>query len=211
MSSGFDFSLYARDRSLELKGSQVRMFKTGTSIAAVIFQGGVILGADTRSTAGDIVSTKTQRKIHYIAENILCCGAGTSADTDQVTQLCAANLRLFGLNTGLQPRVEQAAAFLVNHLFDYWGHVQASLVLAGADFKGSVLRTRERVLSRNQHVRKQAHNRTDRRRSKRIGRGRDLCRNNERAPVRIEHRPGRHNRQSHKVAQKLQCQKRETV
>ena len=52
-------------------------------------QDGVVLGADTRSTAGTTVADKNCEKIHYIAPNIYCCGAGTAADTENVTGACA--------------------------------------------------------------------------------------------------------------------------
>ena len=48
-------------------------------------QDGVCLGADTRATEGPIVCDKNCEKIHYIADTIYCCGAGTSADTENVT------------------------------------------------------------------------------------------------------------------------------
>ena len=51
-------------------------------------QDGVVLGADTRSTAGSTVADKNCEKIHYIAPNIFCCGAGTAADTENVTGIC---------------------------------------------------------------------------------------------------------------------------
>ena len=44
-----------------------------------------MLGADTRATEGPIVADKNCEKIHYIAPNIYCCGAGTSADTENTT------------------------------------------------------------------------------------------------------------------------------
>ena len=46
-----------------------------------------MLGADTRATEGAIVCDKNCEKIHYIAPNIYCCGAGTSADTENSTSL----------------------------------------------------------------------------------------------------------------------------
>lgn len=52
-----------------------------------IAKGGVCLGADTRATEGPIVADKNCEKIHYIAPNIYCCGAGTSADTENTTGL----------------------------------------------------------------------------------------------------------------------------
>ena len=36
----------------------------------------LLSGADTRATAGPIVADKNCEKIHYIAPNIYCCGAG---------------------------------------------------------------------------------------------------------------------------------------
>jgi 20S proteasome subunit beta 2 len=44
--------------------------KTGTTIAGIIFKDGVILGADTRATDGNIVAEKNCQKIHFIAPNI---------------------------------------------------------------------------------------------------------------------------------------------
>jgi len=49
------------------------------------YQDGVVLGADTRATEDTIVCDKNCEKIHYIAPNIYCCGAGTSADTENTT------------------------------------------------------------------------------------------------------------------------------
>lgn len=49
-----------------------------------------MLGADTRSTSGSTVADKNCEKIHYIAPNIYCCGAGTAADTEAVTSESAA-------------------------------------------------------------------------------------------------------------------------
>lgn len=43
------------------------------------FQDGIVLGADTRATAGTVVADKNCEKIHYIAPNMFCCGAGTAA------------------------------------------------------------------------------------------------------------------------------------
>ena len=49
------------------------------------WQDGVVLGADTRATEGSIVCDKNCEKIHYISKNMYCCGAGTSADTENTT------------------------------------------------------------------------------------------------------------------------------
>lgn len=65
--------------------SKLRATKTGTTICGAVFSTGVVLGADTRSTNGETVADKNCQKIHYIAPNVYCCGAGTAADTENVT------------------------------------------------------------------------------------------------------------------------------
>ena len=82
----FDTELCTRNNLLAQKaGLQPSFTKTGTTIVGLIYEDGVVLGADTRSTAGTTVADKNCEKIHYIAPNIYCCGAGTAADTENVT------------------------------------------------------------------------------------------------------------------------------
>jgi len=82
---GFDFDLSVRNFKAESSSSNSKATKTGTTISGLIYSDGVILGADTRSTNGETVADKNCEKIHYIAPNIYCCGAGTAADTEAVT------------------------------------------------------------------------------------------------------------------------------
>lgn len=82
-----------------------------------IKQDGVIIGADTRATAGPIVSDKNIQKINYMAPNIYCCGAGTAADTHKITALISSNLELLRLTTGRQSRVIAAETMLKQRLF----------------------------------------------------------------------------------------------
>jgi 20S proteasome subunit beta 2 len=110
--------------------------KTGTTIAGIVFKDGVVLGADTRATEGSIVCDKNCIKIHKIADNIYCCGAGTSADTENVTCLISSQLELLRLDTGCQPRVVTAMTRLKQRLFQYQGNVSAALVLGGIDITG---------------------------------------------------------------------------
>lgn len=78
------------------------------------------MGADTRATAGPIVADKNCEKIHYIAPNIYCCGAGTAADTENITKLISSNLRLQRLNAeGRQSRLVTAMTMLKQKLFKY--------------------------------------------------------------------------------------------
>jgi 20S proteasome subunit beta 2 len=79
---GFQFDNVQRNALLERLGMHApKATKTGTTIAGIVFRDGVMLGADTRATEGPIVADKNCAKIHYIADNIYCCGAGTAAGT----------------------------------------------------------------------------------------------------------------------------------
>ncbi len=136
---GFNFENFERNKMLEKKGMQVKTKKTGTTIVGVVYKDGVILGADTRATEGSIVADPDCLKIHYLAPNIYCCGAGTAADTEFVTQMVASELELHRLNTKRESRVSQVEARLTSHLFKYQGHIGAALIVGGVDVNGPSL------------------------------------------------------------------------
>ncbi|KAF8378193.1 hypothetical protein HHK36_029530 [Tetracentron sinense] len=158
---GFNFDLCRRNEMLFKKGVQPPSFrKTGTTIVGLVFQrllflfnqlhssfsifylqDGVILGADTRATEGPIVCDKNCEKIHYMAPNIYCCGAGTAADTEAVTDMVSSQLQLHRYHSGRESRVVTALTLLKSHLFKHQGYVQAALVLGGVDVTGPHLHT----------------------------------------------------------------------
>lgn len=135
---GFSFENVHRNTYLSRQAnvSFPKARKTGTTIAGVVFKDGVVLGADTRATGGNIVADKNCAKIHYMAPNIYCCGAGTAADTENVTDMVSSQLQLHRLSTGRQSRVITSLRMLTQHLFRYQGYVSAALVLGGVDFSG---------------------------------------------------------------------------
>jgi len=138
--SGFSFENCKRNELLLQKGFQPpKTVKTGTTIVGIIFKDGVILGADTRATEGPIVSDKNCSKIHYLAKNMYCCGAGTAADTEMTTDNIASQLELHRLNTGRQVPVVAANTLLKQMLFRYQGYISAALVLGGVDKTGSYI------------------------------------------------------------------------
>ena len=68
-------------------------------------------------------------------------GAGTAADTENVTEMIAQQLDLLRMATGVESRVVTAVTRLKRHLFRYQGHVSAALVLGGFDHTGPHLYT----------------------------------------------------------------------
>eukprot|EP00211_Chloroparvula_japonica_P017193 CAMPEP_0119156882 /NCGR_PEP_ID=MMETSP1310-20130426/52474_1 /TAXON_ID=464262 /ORGANISM="Genus nov. species nov., Strain RCC2339" /LENGTH=279 /DNA_ID=CAMNT_0007149497 /DNA_START=114 /DNA_END=953 /DNA_ORIENTATION=+ len=139
---GFSFDQCLRNDILVSKGYKPPTTKkTGTTIVGCVFKDGVVLGADTRATEGPIVADKNCEKIHYIAPNIYCCGAGTSADTENTTEIISAQLKLLSMNTGREARVVTAMTQLKRKLFQYQGYISAALVLGGVDVDGPSLYT----------------------------------------------------------------------
>merc|ERR1712216_80390 len=137
---GFDFDNCVRNNFIQQQGAKLPKFrKTGTTIVGVCYKDGVVLGADTRATGGSTVCDKNCEKIHYLAPNIYCCGAGTAADTEKTTELIASQLELLRLSTATQSRVVTSVTLLKRMLFRYQGHVSAALVLGGVDCTGAHL------------------------------------------------------------------------
>lgn len=99
------------------------------------------MGADTRATNGPIVADKNCEKIHFIAPNMYCCGAGTAADTEFTTNLISRRLELHRLNSHREARVATAMTMLKQYLFRHQGHVGAALILGGVDVTGPHLYT----------------------------------------------------------------------
>lgn len=58
---------------------------TGTTIMAIPFAGGVILGADSRVSTGTYVANRVSDKIAQLSEHIFACRSGSAADTQALT------------------------------------------------------------------------------------------------------------------------------
>lgn len=134
---GFSFENCKRNAFLAGSGFKApKMTKTGTTICAVVFKDGVVLGADTRSTGGDMVADKNCQKLHYVAPNIYCAGAGTAADCDKTTSNISSQLELHRLNTGRQVPVCTANRIVKQMLFRYQGYIGTYLIMGGMDKYG---------------------------------------------------------------------------
>merc|ERR1712227_1076243 len=141
--TGFQFDNVKRNAFLAKQAHMAfpKATKTGTTICGAVFKGGVVVGADTRATAGDIVADKNCNKIHPLAPNMVCCGAGTAADCDKVTDMIGSQLKLLRLNSDRQQKVATANRLFKQMLFRYQGYIGAYLILAGVDFHGPHLYT----------------------------------------------------------------------
>ena len=58
---------------------------TGTTIVAVTFDGGVVLGADSRVSTGTYVSNRASDKIAQLSDQVYLLRSGSAADTQLVS------------------------------------------------------------------------------------------------------------------------------
>ena len=54
---------------------------------AVQFNGGVIIGADSRTTMGSYIANRVTDKLTPITERVFCCRSGSAADTQAVADI----------------------------------------------------------------------------------------------------------------------------
>ncbi|RLN31294.1 hypothetical protein BBJ28_00019723 [Nothophytophthora sp. Chile5] len=108
---GFNFDNCRRNQMLLSQpgnGQKLKATKTGTTIVGVVYK---VIRA-----AGGGVMDKNCEKIHYIAPNIYCCGAGTAADTENTTALISSQLELHRLEEAKKLVQEAILAGIFNDL-----------------------------------------------------------------------------------------------
>ncbi|KAK1977197.1 nucleophile aminohydrolase [Colletotrichum cereale] len=90
-----------------LKKGEVNL---GTSIMAVTFKDGVILGADSRTTTGAYIANRVTDKLTQVHDTIWCCRSGSAADTQAVADIVQYQLGLYAMRNGKPPTTQTAAA-----------------------------------------------------------------------------------------------------
>ena len=61
--------------------------RMGTTILAVAFDGGVIMGADSRTSTGTYVANRVSNKLTKVHDRVYCCRSGSAADTQAVSDI----------------------------------------------------------------------------------------------------------------------------
>ncbi|CAN7940409.1 unnamed protein product [Ixodes hexagonus] len=108
---------------------------TGTSIIAVEFDGGVVLGADSRTTTGAYIANRVSDKLTRVTDRIYCCRSGSSADTQAITDIVAYHLGFYEMELGEPAQVETAASVFRELCYNYRDQLMAGIICAGWDRK----------------------------------------------------------------------------
>jgi len=93
----------------ELKKS---VLKTGTSIIGIVCTDGIVMAADRQVTAGTIVMSKNIKKVEQINDYLVGAWCGNAADSQMLSKITAAELRLKQLKSNQRPTVKEAASLI---------------------------------------------------------------------------------------------------
>jgi len=85
------------------------IMKTGTSIVGIVCRDGVIMAADRRSTAGNMVMGKNVQKAVQINDYLVMSGTGNASDIEMQKKVISAQLKLKELRARSRPTINQAA------------------------------------------------------------------------------------------------------
>nr|ACO07455.1 Proteasome subunit beta type 9 precursor [Oncorhynchus mykiss] len=116
--------------------SQIKGVSTGTTILAVTFNGGVIIGSDSRASIGGYyVSSKTINKLIQVHDRIFCCIAGSLADAQAVTKAAKFQISFHSIQMESPPLVKATASVLRELCYNNKEELQAGFITAGWDRK----------------------------------------------------------------------------
>merc|ERR1712110_492209 len=105
----------------------------GTTIMAVEFDGGVVFGADSRTSAGSFIVNRVTDKLTKITDNIYCCRSGSAADTQAIANIVKMNLEMHEIELNTPPQVSDAAAVFKQYCYGYRDQLMAGIIVAGYD------------------------------------------------------------------------------
>ena len=93
---------------------QKNILKSNTSLIGLVCKDGVILGADRRVTAGNLIMDKKYTKVLRVNDNVIVAYTGGVADAQLTNKLLAAELRLKELRTKSRSSTEESANLVAN-------------------------------------------------------------------------------------------------
>ncbi|KAJ3316321.1 Proteasome subunit beta type-1 [Blyttiomyces sp. JEL0837] len=104
-----------------------------TTIMAVQYKDGVIVGADSRTTTGSYIANRVTDKLTPVHDRIFCCRSGSAADTQAVADIVNYYLQQFAVTEGEPPRVHNAAVLFQQLCYNNKDALSAGIIVGGWD------------------------------------------------------------------------------
>ncbi|PFH52528.1 hypothetical protein AMATHDRAFT_1935 [Amanita thiersii Skay4041] len=114
----------------QLKSGEVNL---GTSIMAVQFDGGVVIGADSRTTTGSYIANRVTDKLTHVHDRIYCCRSGSAADTQAIADIVHYYLQMYSQTAGERPSVRTATSLFQRLCYENKDALSAGIIVAGWD------------------------------------------------------------------------------
>ncbi|KAG9317595.1 20S proteasome subunit [Chiua virens] len=105
----------------------------GTSIMAVQFDRGVVIGADSRTTTGSYIANRVTDKLTHVHDRMYCCRSGSAADTQAIADIVHYHCQLVTQTYHSSPTVASTAAFFEKMCYENKDQVSAGIIVAGWD------------------------------------------------------------------------------
>ncbi|CAK9025420.1 Proteasome subunit beta type-6 (Differentiation-associated proteasome subunit 1) (DAPS-1), partial [Durusdinium trenchii] len=105
----------------------------GTSIMAVSFGDGVIVGADSRTSTGTYIANRVSDKLTPVHDRVYCCRSGSAADTQAISDIVRVQLGTHATELGRLPSVKTAATLFQRYCYEYKDRLMAGIICAGFD------------------------------------------------------------------------------
>ncbi|KAH8061810.1 proteasome subunit beta [Aureococcus anophagefferens] len=106
---------------------------TGTTIMAVAYDGGVIMGADSRVSTGTYIANRVSDKVSHLHDKIFMCRSGSAADTQAVSDYVRHYLGSHAIEVGKPPLVKTAANLAKRICYTNKEQLLAGVIVAGHD------------------------------------------------------------------------------
>lgn len=106
---------------------------TGTTIMAVEYDGGVVIGADSRTSSGSYVANRVTDKLTKITDRVYCCRSGSAADTQAIADYVKLYLDMHQNEIGERTTVKTAAGIFKQMCYGNKDNLSAGIICAGWD------------------------------------------------------------------------------
>ena len=104
-----------------------------TSIMAVAYEGGVIVGADSRTSTGAYIANRVSDKVTAVDDSIFVCRSGSAADTQAISDYVTYFLDQHRMELGKPPKVLTAANLFRELCYHNKNGLMAGIIVAGWD------------------------------------------------------------------------------
>jgi len=105
----------------------------GTTLVAAEFPGGVVIGADSRTSTGTYVANRVSNKITRITDSVYCCRSGSAADTQALADIVSYRMAMHEVEMGKPATVKTVGNTFREMCYQYRDQLMAGILCAGYD------------------------------------------------------------------------------